>query len=83
MKTILQKWDDSLVVSIPEPLAEELGLTEGSAIEMRRSEGGLLLEPCEPPSTRVPTLDRLLEGVEESNRHDEVATGSAQGSEHW
>ena len=80
MKTRVQRWGNSLAVRIPKSFAEEVGLMDGSPVEMRLVEGGLLVEPA---STRPLSLEELLDGVSESNLHDEVDTGPAQGLEVW
>jgi Growth regulator len=80
MKTKVQRWGNSLAVRIPKSFAEEVGLKDDSAVEMRLVKGGLLVQPS---STSAPTLDELLDGVTESNLHREVDTGPAQGSEAW
>ncbi len=80
MKTKVQRWGNSLAVRIPKAFAEEVGLQDDSPIEMRLVKGGLLMEPS--PGW-APSLDELLGGVTESNLHDEVDTGPAQGSEAW
>lgn len=80
MKTKVQRWGNSLAVRIPKTFAEEVGLKDDSSIEMRLVKGGLLLEPS---PVWAPTLDELLDGVTESNLHDEVDTGPAQDSEAW
>lgn len=53
---------------------------DGSPVELRLVDGGLLVEPV---SARSLSLDELLDGVTEANLHAEVDTGSAQGSEAW
>ena len=80
MNTKVQRWGNSLAVRIPKAFAEEVGLTDGSPVEMRLVDGRLLVEPV---STRPLSLDELLDGVTESNLHSEVDTGPAQGSEAW
>jgi antitoxin MazE len=80
VKTKVQRWGNSLAVRIPKSFAEEVGLMDGSPVEMRLVDGGLLVEPV---STRPLSLDELLDGVTESNLHSEVDTGPAQGSEAW
>ena len=80
MKTKVQRWGNSLAVRIPKSFAEEVGLMDGSPVEMRLVDGGLLIEPV---STRPLSLDELLDGVTESNLHSEVDTGPAQGSKAW
>ena len=80
MNTKVQRWGNSLAVRIPKSFAEEVGLVDGSAVEMRLVDCGLLVEPV---SARPPSLAELLAGVTASNLHAEVDTGSAQGSEAW
>jgi antitoxin MazE len=80
VKTKVQRWGNSLAVRIPKTFAEEAGFKDDSPIEMRLVKGGLLLEPSTDLS---PSLEELLSGVTESNLHDEVDTGPAQGSEAW
>lgn len=80
MKTKVQKWGNSLAVRIPKTFAEEVGLKDDSSIEMRLVKGGLLLEPT---SEWTPSLDEMLATVTDSNLHDEVDSGPAQGSEAW
>ena len=80
MKTKVQRWGNSLAVRIPKSFAEEVGLMDGSSVELRLVDGGLLVEPA---AARPPSLDELLDGVTESNMHAEVDTGPAQGSEVW
>lgn len=80
MKTKVQKWGNSLAVRIPKTFAEEVGLKDDSSIEMRLVKGGLLLEPT---SEWTPSLDEMLATVTDSNLHDELDSGPAQGSEAW
>jgi antitoxin MazE len=80
MRTKVQRWGNSLAVRIPKIFAEEIGLADDTSVEMRMIKGGLIVEPT---SEYAPTLGELLDGVTEENRHDEVATGPAQGKEAW
>lgn len=79
MRTSVQRWGNSLAVRIPKSFAEEVGLHDNSVVEMRLVEGGVLITPVSTP----PTLDELLAGVTAENRHGEVDTGPAVGSEAW
>ena len=80
MKTKVRLWGNSLAVRIPKSFAEEVGLGEGSAVEMRLVDGGLLVEPA---ACSTVTLDELLEGVTAHNLHGEIDTGRAHGAEVW
>ena len=80
MKTRVQRWGNSLAVRIPKSFAEEVGLKDNTAVELRLDRGKLVLEPSEPSA---PRLEELLRGVRKSNLHDEVDSGPAQGKEAW
>ncbi|HEY5388743.1 MAG TPA: AbrB/MazE/SpoVT family DNA-binding domain-containing protein [Thermoleophilia bacterium] len=80
MKTRVQRWGNSLAVRIPKSFAEEVGLIDGSRVEMRLVDGGLFVEPVADCPV---SLEELLDGVTESNAHGEVDTGRPQGSEVW
>jgi len=80
VNTKVQRWGNSLAVRIPKSFAEEVGLMDGSPVEMRLVDGGLLIEPA---SARPLSLEELLDRVTEANLHAEVSTGLAQGSEAW
>jgi antitoxin MazE len=80
MKTRVQRWGNSLAVRIPKSFAEEVGLEDDSPVNLRLSQGKLILEPSSPPA---PSLDELLRKVRKSNLHSEVDTGPAQGREAW
>jgi antitoxin MazE len=80
MKTRVQRWGNSLAVRIPKSFAEEVGLEHDSPVDLRLSQGRLVLEPASPPA---PSLDELLRRVRKNNLHTEVDTGPAQGREAW
>lgn len=80
MKTRVQRWGNSLAVRIPKSFAEEVGLENDSPVDLRLSEGKLVIEPSSPPA---PSLDEMLRKVRKSNLHTAVATGPAQGREAW
>lgn len=80
MKTHVQRWGNSLAVRIPKTFAKEVGLEEDSPVDLRLSQGKLVLEPSAP---QAPSLNELLRRVRKSNLHAEVDTGPAQGREAW
>jgi antitoxin MazE len=80
MKTRVQRWGNSLAVRIPKSYSVEVGLQDGSTVDLRLVEDGLLIAPA---TERAYRLDELLAGVTEANRHAEVDTGPAQGCEAW
>jgi antitoxin MazE len=80
MKTRVQRWGNSLAVRIPKSFAEEIGLRDDAPVDLRLSEGTLVLQPCPPPA---PELADLLDRVTESNTHGETRWGEARGREVW
>jgi antitoxin MazE len=80
MRTRVQRWGNSLAVRIPKSFAEEVGLEDESAVELKLDRGKLVLEPSGP---EAPSLEDLLRGVRKSNLHGEVDTGPVHGKEVW
>ncbi len=80
LKSKVQKWGNSLAVRIPKGLAGEIGIENNSSIKMMVEEGVLHIVPDRGAQW---TLDALLAGVTEENKHDEWETGAAEGSESW
>ncbi len=80
MLTKIQKWGNSLAVRIPKALADEMGISLDSSVEITVVDGQILIAPV--PDTRY-ELDTLLKGVTSDNLHGEVDTGDAVGNEIW
>lgn len=77
MRIRATKWGNSLAVRIPRAYAEQIGVSEGAAIEITASGDTLVL--------RRPryTLEALVAGVTPRNLHGETDWGSAVGREAW
>jgi antitoxin MazE len=82
MQTQIQKWGNTLVVSIPEILAEKVHLQENSMVNISVMDDHLVIDFMEKRGS-VMTLDMLLAGVTENNLHQEIETGSPVGNEVW
>ncbi len=80
MRANIQKWGNSLAVRIPNSLAEQAHITQGSLVEIKIVDDVLQIKPVAPQQY---TLAALLEGITKENLHDEVDTGEAQGKEVW
>lgn len=76
MKAQIQKWGNSLALRIPKPLADEAGLTENSAVELSVIDGQVTIIPV-----RRYTLEELVAGITDENRHPETDTGDPVGNE--
>ncbi|HEC90071.1 MAG TPA: AbrB/MazE/SpoVT family DNA-binding domain-containing protein [Alphaproteobacteria bacterium] len=77
MRVRLSKWGHSLAVRIPRAFAEQLGVTDGSAIEIMATGERIVLKKSKY------TLQGLLDGVTLENLHGETDTGVPVGREEW
>jgi antitoxin MazE len=80
MRTRVQKWGNSLAVRIPKSFADDVGLEDGGAVDLVMEDGALILQPAREPAL---TLEHLVAGITEENRHAEIETGPAVGHEAW
>jgi len=76
-KTKVQTWGNSLGLRIPKALAEQIGVTAGSEVEIRLREGGIFIVP-----RRRYSLEELLAAMP-ADAHAEIDWGEAQGREEW
>jgi antitoxin MazE len=80
MKTRVRKWGNSLALRIPKAFAAEAGLREDTPIELSLRGREIVIQAV----ARAPlSLEELLRGVTEENRHGEWQTGPAAGRETW
>jgi antitoxin MazE len=79
MKTVLQKWGNSLALRIPKTMAEHMKVRVGAPIEITESKGHLLITP----TLSKPSLKELLSKVKPENLHGEIETGRPVGKEVW
>ena len=77
MRTHVSKWGHSLAVRIPRAFAEQLGVEEGSAIEIVAEADAITLRK---PEYR---LEALVGAMTADNLHGETDTGSPVGKEEW
>lgn len=80
MKTLVQRWGNSLALRIPKVFAEEISVREGDEVEMSVAKGRLVVAPR--PAREYQLAD-LVAGIRSSNLHTEIATGKPQGKEAW
>lgn len=69
------RWGDSLVVRIPNTVAEEFRLKTGDWVVIDASEGRVELRRA------TPTLEELVAGITPENRHGETDWGPDAGRE--
>ncbi len=71
------KWGSSLAVRIPKAIAEQWGVSEGSAIEMDSQGDRIVMRK------QTYNLAEMLTRVTPDNLHLEQDTGDTQGNEQW
>jgi antitoxin MazE len=79
LRARITKWGNSLGVRISKAVAKEVGLGEGSTVEVKVSGRTLVLVPA----NRDYTLDELVARITPKNRHGETDWGSPAGHENW
>ena len=80
MVATIAKWGNSLAIRIPQNLAKEINLAEGSEVKLVLIDGKLTIEPI---TRRRYSLDELIEAITPENIHTEIDTGVAVGNEVW
>lgn len=80
MVATIAKWGNSLAIRIPQNLAKEINLAEGSEVKLVLIDGKLTIEPI---VRRRYSLEELIEAMTPENLHNEIDTGVAVGNEVW
>ena len=75
MAVTLQKWGNSVGLRVPKPLLEQLGLKEGSEVDLVVEGNRLVIKQ------RRPTLAELLAQCRPENRPDPIDFGPPVGRE--
>lgn len=74
---IQRSTNNTLVIALPEGIANQIALTEGMNVEIQIIEGKLVITPTFPQYH----LDDLLSAITPDNLHSEIDTGNAAGNE--
>jgi antitoxin MazE len=77
----IQKWGNSLGLRLPQPLAAQLGLRDGSTVELAVVDGHLTITPSRAHPRM--SLDEVLQGIPPASRIAEVDWGKPVGNEEW
>jgi antitoxin MazE len=80
VRTRVEKWGDGLALPISKSFADEAGLRKDTIVDISVVGDKILVEP-RPRRRR--TLEELVAGITEENRHSEVDTGPSVGIEAW
>jgi antitoxin MazE len=79
MRTRVSRWGNSLAIRIPASFSREVRIEAGDAVELQVEDGHLVITPVRT----VYTLDQLVAGITDDDRHDEVEWGPPVGAEAW
>jgi len=74
---LVKKWGNSPAVRIPAAIMESAHLSLNQPVEVRASNGRVIIEPAAPRYD----LETLLAGITSENCHLEVDFGAPQGKE--
>lgn len=77
------KWGNSLGLRIPHAFAKELGISEGSDVDLQQVNGALVIKPVESPRKNQYSLSELLKQVTPETVHHELDWGASVGAEEW
>lgn len=77
MKARINKWGNSLALRIPKNFAEEIGLSDGSQVDIILKDDAITIRKSSYG------LDELIKGIKKSNIHKETQTGEVTGNEKW
>jgi len=77
--TKVQKWGNSLAVRLPQNIAKEADMEEGSALSLHTENRTVVLKPAR----KKPVLQGLIAKIKPRNIHKEVDWGKPQGKEIW
>jgi antitoxin MazE len=77
METIIKKWGNSLGVRIPNLIAKELSLTDGSIVEIENSGNEIIIKQ------KNDLLAEMLNLINKDNIHEEIELSSPVGKEIW
>jgi antitoxin MazE len=79
MAIVVNQWGNSLGVRIPQPLANEVGLTAGSVVNIEVVGNQIVISPVK----KKYQLDELLVGVTPELVGEEYDWGDPVGAEEW
>ena len=80
MPVILHRWGNSVLIRLPKPMLEQIGLKEGSKVDVAIEDGRLVIEPLRRKRL---TMAELLEGISPDDRPELLDWGPPVGREVW
>lgn len=77
MIATITKWGNGLGLHIPQYAAKEIGIKNGTPVEIKIVDGAITIKP------RAYSLKELLDQITPENLHGEIQTGKRVGKEEW
>ncbi|MCX7735966.1 MAG: AbrB/MazE/SpoVT family DNA-binding domain-containing protein [Candidatus Kapabacteria bacterium] len=74
------KWGDGLGLRIPQAIAKQINIKEGSKVNLVLKKNKIELIPAENEEYK---LQDLLNSINDTNLHSEISFGEPQGKELW
>jgi antitoxin MazE len=78
MRVTVKKWGNSPAVRIPAAIMQASQLALDEVVDVREEGGCIVIEPVRPKGY---SLDKLIEGITDENRHVVADFGMPQGKE--
>ena len=78
MEAIVRKWGNSLGIRIPNVIAREYSLKDGSFVNISDIGREIIIKPIKKNK-----LSEMLEQINEQNIHEEIKTIGPVGNEVW
>lgn len=82
MNVNVGKWGNSLAIRIPGAVAKDLGIEDGSRLDLQLDEGSLVLKPLRE-AAKSKSLRELVSKITNENRHAPIDWGAPAGREEW
>lgn len=78
MQAVIRKWGNSPALRLPTALLKEAGYQLEQKVELRVSDGRIIIQPREKVEY---DLEALVSGITPANAHDEASFGPPVGKE--
>jgi antitoxin MazE len=78
METVVKKWGNSLGIRVPNFIARELSLKDGSFVDITGNGKEMTIKPVQKGK-----LEEMLSLITEQNIHEEIETSGPVGKEIW
>lgn len=80
MELLVKKWGNSLGLRIPQAIANQIDICDGSKINLVLKNNKIEITSAENNEYQ---LNELVEMISESNPHNEISSSQIQGNEIW